>query len=83
MHLVETSPAADALRAVNCAASNDLFTLSVEAGGLAGLLELISASDGLPEQQQMAIGALADMAQRIENEITAIGQRLGEGPEAS
>lgn len=60
-------------------ACNELFTLSIRAGGLAGLLELIAGnSEGLTEQQGMAFGELADIAQAIENEITAIADRLGE-----
>jgi hypothetical protein len=82
MHLVETSPAADALRAANWAASNDLFTLSIEAGGLAGLLQLVAESGRLQQEQQLAIGSLADMAERIEKEITAISERLADRQEA-
>lgn len=79
LQLVDLSPEASALRSAAHKACNELFTLSVEAGGLAGLLKLIAGnSDQLSEQEGMAIGVLADMAQRIENEITAISDRLGE-----
>lgn len=77
MRLVDTSPEATALRSAALDCANQLFTLSISAGGLAGLLQLISGSEDLPEQQRMAVGALADMAQKIENEITAIADRLG------
>ena len=79
VRLVDTSSEAQALRSAAGEACNELFTLSIEAGGLAGLLKLIAGNnDQLTEQEGMAIGALADMAERIENEITAIADRLGE-----
>ncbi len=79
LQLVDLSPEACALRSAVRKACDELFTLSIEAGGLAGLLKLIAGNnDQLTEQVGMAIGALADMAQRIENEITAIADRLGE-----
>ena len=79
LQLVDLSPEARALSNAAYEACNELFTLSIEAGGLAGLLKLIAGnSDQLSEQEGMAIGALADMAQRIENEITAIADRLKE-----
>lgn len=78
VRLVDLSPEARAMQSAAHKACNELFTLSLDAGGLAGLLQLIAASEELAEQQRMAVGALADMAQRIENEITAIADRLGE-----
>lgn len=79
LQLVDQSPEACALRNSAHQACNQLFTLSIEAGGLAGLLKLIAGNNAqLNEQEGMAIGALADMAERIENEITAIADRLGE-----
>lgn len=84
VRLVDLSPAGQALRSAAGATCNELFDLSLQAGGLAGLLELIAGNgDGLTEQQCMAVGALADMAQRIENEITAIADRLGEAMEGN
>ena len=79
LQLVHLSPEACALRSAAHKACDELFTLSIDAGGLAGLLKLIAGNnDQLNEQEGMAIGVLADMAQRIENEITAIAERLGE-----
>lgn len=79
MRLVDTSDEAQALRAGAFSASNDLFTLSLRARGLAGLLELIAGNrDDLTEQQSMAFGQVAEIAQQIENEITAIADRLNE-----
>ena len=79
LQLVDLSPEACALRSAAHKTCDELFTLSIEAGGLAGLLKLIAGNnDQLNEQVGMAIGVLADMAQRIENEITAIAGRLDE-----
>lgn len=78
LQLVDHSPEAAALRSAALEAGNELFTLSIEAGGLAGLLRLISGNgEDLSEQQGMAFVALADMAERIVSEINAIADRLG------
>lgn len=82
MHLIDLSPEAAAYRGAVTAASNDFHSLSLEAGALAGLLELISCSGHLEEQHQMALGKLADMAQRLEDEIEAVAARLDEAGEA-
>lgn len=79
VRLMDLSPEAQALRSAALDACNELFTLSIDAGALAGLLKLIAGNkDQLSEQQSMAIGALGDIAQGIENEISAIADRLGE-----
>jgi hypothetical protein len=87
VRLVDLLPEAQALRSASHAAAEELFTLSIQAGGLVGLLELIAGNkDRLTEQEGMAIGALAEMPQQIENEINAIADRLGkamDGEEAS
>jgi hypothetical protein len=87
VRLVDSTPEAAVLRGAAHAAAEDLFTLSIQDGGLVGLLELIAGNkDRLTEQEGMAIGALAEMAQQIENEINAIADRLGkamDGDEAS
>lgn len=78
LHLVDLSPEAQALHSAAHGACNELFDLSIKAGGLTGLLELIAGSkERLSEQEGIAIGALAEMAQRIEDEINAIAGRLG------
>lgn len=82
MHLVDLSPEAAAVREATRQASDRLGELSLEAGALAGLLQLISHSEQLGNQEQMAVGALADMAQRLENEIEAVRSQLGEAGEA-
>jgi len=78
MQLVDTSPEAAALRHALLTGSNELHNLSLEAGGLAGLLQLVSGSEYLDEQQRMALGVVADMAQRLKNEIEAAATRLGD-----
>lgn len=79
MKLVDASPQAAGLHSAALACTNELFTLSIAAGGLAGLLDLAAGNkQDLTEQQGLALGMLADMAQSIENEIAAIADRLGE-----
>ena len=59
--------------------SNDLFDLSLEAGALAGLLDLMAGNtEHLSDHKRLAIGALADAAHRIETRITAIATNLGD-----
>ena len=79
MTLVEERVGFDAARRAMQDAQNDLFKLSIEAGGLTGLLRLIAGStEHLDENKCMAFGVLADHAQRIENGIMAIHDRLNE-----
>lgn len=83
MHLVDNSREAAALRRAILAGSNDLHSLSLEAGGLAGMLQLISGSDKLTEPHRLALAMLADAAQRLENEIEAIAVRLDDAEPAA
>lgn len=87
MRLVDLSPGAQALRSAAHVACDDLFNLSLHAGGLVGLLELIAGNkDRLTDQECLALGELGEMAQRIETEINAIADRLGkamDGAEAT
>ena len=78
MRLVDPSPEAGAMRSAIWNAQNDLHTLSVDAGGLAGLLRLVAGSTDLNEQERLAFGVLTDHAQKIENEIMAIHDRMGD-----
>lgn len=79
LQLVDLSPEAAALRSAAFGACNELTELSIEVGGLAALLRLIGGNtEHLTEQQGNAFHELANMAQRIDNEMTAIGRRLSE-----
>ena len=78
IYLVDPSPEAGAMRSAIWNAQNDLHTLSVDAGGLAGLLRLVAGSTDLNEQERLAFGVLTDHAQKIENEIMAIHDRMGD-----
>lgn len=78
MHVVDLSPEATALRSNAVATSNRLSDLSLKAGGLAGLLKLISGSEDLEGPQQLALHHLAGLAQELENVLEAEAVQLGE-----
>ena len=60
-------------------ATNAFHERSIDAGALAGLLDLIAGNrEQLSESKRLAISALADMAQALENELEAAGVKLSE-----
>lgn len=81
---VDLSPQASAYQAAVLECCNSLFDLSIKAGAVAGLLDMIShAEKELGNNRAMGLAALGDMAQEVENKICQISQALSEADDAA